>query len=260
METDMQTKRYYIIIAVLIFILGGFFGYWFTISQMDVIDAKPVASDTTDTDAKTYVEPVYNYITTIKLPAPDLTSSVSIEETLSNRRTVRVYDESPLSLENLSQMLWAAQGITDESGHRTAPSGHGLYPIDLFVAVSNVTGLETGLYHYISEGHMLGLIREGDQKEDLALVTPQPHPQGAPVTLYMSGNYLKPQEFFDAEAAETVTLQESGHIGQNLYLQAESLGLGLVVMGGFDPNLARDILGLTEDDHVMYLIPIGNKK
>jgi SagB-type dehydrogenase family enzyme len=259
METDAPTTHYYIIIAVLLFILGGFFGYWLTASETDVISVAPAASEK-EADAKVYVEPVYNYVANIELPSPNLTSSVSIEETLSNRRTVRVYDESPLSLENLSQMLWAAQGITDENGHRTAPSGHGLYPIDLYVAVSDVTGLETGLYHYIAEGHMLGLIREGDQKEDLALVTPQPHPQGAPVTIYMSGNYLKPQEFFDAESAETVTLQESGHIGQNLYLQAESLGLGMVVMGGFDPNIARNILRLTEDDHVIYLIPIGNKK
>lgn len=255
----MQTKQYYIIIAVLIFILGGFFGYWFTTSQIKVLDTKPVVSDT-KTDARTYIEPVYNYISTIKLPSPDLTSSFSVEEALKNRRTVRVYDESPLSLEHLSQMLWAAQGITDESGHRAAPSAHSVYPIDLYVAVSDVTDLNTGLYHYIAEGHMLGLIREGEQKTDLAKVTPQPHPQGAPVTLYMSSNYLKPQEFFDAEDAKQVTLQESGHIGQNLYLQAESLGLGLVVMGGFDPDIAREVLGLTEDDNVIYLVPIGNRK
>lgn len=254
----MQTKLYFLIIAILIFLLGAFFGFRFTPSLTNIANTGKQTS--LETKERTYVAPVYDYIKTIELPTPTTIGSISVEEALGNRRTVRVYDESPLSLEHLSQMLWAAQGITDSSGHRTAPSGHGIYPIDLYVAVSDVTELDSGLYHYIAKSHSLGLIREGEQKTDLAKVTPQPHPQGAPVTIYMSGNYLKPQEFFDSEASKQVTLQESGHIGQNLYLQAESLGLGMVVMGGFDPEIAREVLGLTEDDNVIYLIPIGNKK
>ena len=250
----MQSKTSLTVISILVFTLGTLFGYWATPYVSDYVYGTKV-----DDTKAVYIEPNRQFSKLIELPAPDLESSYSIEEALANRRTRRDFDNSELSVSDLSQMLWAAQGITDEKGHRTAPSGHSVYPIELFVAISNVKGVDAGLYVYLPEEHRLGLIKSGEQKTALGLITDQPHPQNAPVSIFMSGNYTKPLEYYDINASKRATLQESGHIGQNLYLQAESLDLAMVVMGGFDPIKAREMIGGTENDSVIYLVPIGNR-
>lgn len=216
-------------------------------------------SEREDSQNAVYVAPEYSFIETVELLQPSFFGTVSIEEVLNERRTRRDFAETSLSLTNLSQLLWAAQGETDEFGHRTAPSAHAIYPITVFVAVSDVFGVAPGLYMYQPETHSLGLLKEGDPRSAFADVTQQPHPQNAPATLILSANYLKPLEYFEPESSKQVTLQESGHIGQNIYLQAEALDLAMVVMGGFDPIAAREMIGASDDENIVYLIPIGNR-
>ncbi|PIP73037.1 MAG: nitroreductase [Candidatus Lloydbacteria bacterium CG22_combo_CG10-13_8_21_14_all_47_15] len=248
----MQQPRYAVIVALLIFALGLLIGFW------------KWGIGTTDTPKEgTYTAPIRNVLETISLPVPRVTGLQSVEKALSIRRSRRDFADTPLSLGNLSQMLWAAQGISDtETGGRTAPSAHSVYPIELYVMASNVSGLAPGIYHYAPDVHKLELLKEGatTEMESFLEVTPQPHPANAPATIFMAGNFLKPQEFFDSTSAIQVTLQESGHIGQNLYLQAEALGLATVVMGGFDAMNAATFIGAEEDETILYLVPVGNRK
>jgi hypothetical protein len=91
--------------------------------------------------------------TMIQLPEPLHDSAISLEESLSRRRSVRSYTDEPLTLQEVSQILWAAQGITDAAGLRTAPSAGGTYPLELYVVAGNVRGLEPGVYRYLPDGH-----------------------------------------------------------------------------------------------------------
>jgi len=104
----------------------------------------------------------------IKLPEPRYQSDISLEESLLQRRSVRDYPGEALSLGEVSQLLWAAQGITAQWGGRTAPSAGALYPLEVYVVVGNVQNLAAGVYRYEPEGHELLRIAEGDKRGDLA--------------------------------------------------------------------------------------------
>ncbi|MEM2961283.1 MAG: SagB/ThcOx family dehydrogenase [Candidatus Bathyarchaeia archaeon] len=107
----------------------------------------------------------------VSLPAPRYESEVSIEEALLKRRSIREYSNRILTIQEISQLLWSAQGITDPRGFRTAPSAGALYPLEVYVAVGNVEYLSKGVYIYKPEGHMLVKVIEGDKREALANAT-----------------------------------------------------------------------------------------
>jgi SagB-type dehydrogenase family enzyme len=155
-------------------------------------------------------------------------------------------------------MRWAAQGMTSETA-RTAPSGRNIYPATIFVAVESTDGLEAGLYEYLPETHSLGLLQQGSVMDAWDDITGQAHPKNAPVTLFLNGNILKPRDAYGVEGGKRATYLELGHIGQNLYLQAEALELAMVTMAGLDADAARAFLGTTEYDEVLYLVPIGQR-
>ncbi|HID91006.1 TPA: SagB/ThcOx family dehydrogenase, partial [Candidatus Bathyarchaeota archaeon] len=104
----------------------------------------------------------------IRLPTPRYESDVSIEEALLRRRSVRSYRDEPMTLQEVSQLLWAAQGITDPRGFRTAPSAGALYPLVLYVVVGNVEGLEKGVYRYGPHKHGIVKVLDGDRRAELA--------------------------------------------------------------------------------------------
>lgn len=104
---------------------------------------------------------------TIRLPDPVKDSDTSIEEALRKRRSTRRYKDKPLTLAEISQLLWAAQGITDQTGLRTAPSAGALYPLEMYVVAGNVTDLPDGVYHYRPYRHELVRIAEGDKRNEL---------------------------------------------------------------------------------------------
>jgi SagB-type dehydrogenase family enzyme len=184
--------------------------------------------------------------------------SVSIEEALANRRSRRTFSAEPLTIQSLSQILWAANGITDSAtGARTAPSGHGLYPFTLYVVVRNVAGVDDGLYHYVPEDNQIkplilaaGLLADEGQQASV---------QQAPAVLVYGAIYSKAGQQYEPEAAIKSTLQESGHIAENVYLQTEALNLATVIVGGFDPAGVKAELRLPDNETVVYLQPIGNQ-
>lgn len=195
----------------------------------------------------------------INLPQPKVASDVSVEETLASRRSRRSFAEEPVSLAEVSQVLWAAQGITDEKGHRAAPSAKSAYPYTLYVVVRNVAGLDAGLYQYMPQQHQLGDLGVANAGDLLTAAGVQEGAQQAPVVIVLSAAYAKMQQVFPDNDPHKNTYLEGGHIGQNIYLQVEGLGMSTVVMGGFDSQTVGQALQLDEVEDVVYLIPLGHR-
>jgi SagB-type dehydrogenase family enzyme len=196
-------------------------------------------------------------ISTIVLPAPSLDSSISVEKALSKRNTVRSYTSEPLTLADISQLVWSAQGMKDrKDGGRTAPSAGGLYPLEVYVFASNVIDLSPGVYKYNPQNHeLLQLIAE-DKKSDLFTAVDQKAVNNAPVSIVITGNYQRLAKF--GEKAEQFVHQESGHAAQNICLQAISQQLGTVTLGGFDEDAVKKVLPMPSEEHVLYVMPVGS--
>ncbi len=193
----------------------------------------------------------------IQLPRPRLESAVSLEETLAARRSVREYAPGSLSLDEVGQLLWAAQGKTADWGGRTAPSAGATYPLETYLAVGEVEDLEAGLYRYRPETHSLLRVGGGDRRLSLAQAALGQRMVGeAPVTVVLAAKYERTAGRY-GERAERYVHMETGHAGQNIHLQAEALGLGTVVVGAFRDEEVKRVLGIEEEP--LYLMPVGRK-
>ncbi len=197
----------------------------------------------------------------ISLPQPRHQSQTSVEEALLKRRSVREYRDEPLNLQEISQLLWAAQGITDpKRGFRTAPSAGALYPLRVYL-MGEVEGLEIGMYRYNPDNHSLIKVGDKDLKRELAKAAfGQIWIEKAPVNIIFTGNYEITARRYGREKAPRYVYMEVGHAAQNVHLQAESLNLGTVVVGGFEIEKVREILGLPAEEEPLYIMPVGRKK
>jgi SagB-type dehydrogenase family enzyme len=190
----------------------------------------------------------------IKLPSPRFEGPVSVEKALKERRSIRTYKDEPLTLAEVSQILWAAQGVTEpEKGLRTAPSARGGYYLEAYVVAANVTGLAPGLYRYQPKGHELVGLAEGDKKGDLFRAAGQPAIKAAPLAIVLTGDLQR------AGANTSMVYLEAGHASENVYLQTVALGLGAVTMAGFKPEEVKKALGLPEKDQPIYILAVGKK-
>lgn len=192
------------------------------------------------------------------LPEPKKQSETSIEEALFERRSVREYRGEALNLEEISQLLWAAQGITaPERGGRTAPSAGALYPLELYLVAKEAQGLAAGVYHYLPEGHKLERRLEGDLNLELARAAlGQTAVEEAPVTLVFTAVFERTTQKYGQRGRNYVYL-EAGHAAQNVYLQVQSLDLGTVVIGAFDDEAVKKCLALSQEEIPLYIMPIG---
>jgi SagB-type dehydrogenase family enzyme len=189
----------------------------------------------------------------IKLPAAKYDGVVSVEKALLGRRSIRTYKEEPLALSDVSQILWAAQGITDpKTGHRTAPSAMARYFLEVYLIPGNVTGLPMGIYKYQPQGHELVVIAEGDYKSKLFEAAGQAPIKNAPAALVICG-------MSERSTNPNWMYLEAGHAAQNVYLQAVSLKLGTVVMGGFKGEEVRKALNISAKEQPIYIMPVGKK-
>ena len=197
------------------------------------------------------------YATTIALPAPKLKGTMSVEQAIDMRRSRRTFAATPLTEAQLSQILWAAQGITDVKNNlRTAPSAFNVYPFTVYVLVRNVTGLTPGLYEYLPATHALGDMKVVDASLVFNASGIEAGAQQTPVVLILSAALDKGYDKMKAGAASSAYL-EGGHIGENIYLEVESLKLSTVVMGGV--GTAAQALKLDPAETIVYVIPIGNR-
>jgi len=197
----------------------------------------------------------------VTLPAPVYKSGTSIEEALLKRRSVRRYKDEALELKDISQLLWAAQGITSESsGGRTAPSAGALYPLELYVVSSNVNTLNPGVYHYQPAGHTLQQIAEGKK---LGSLTAAAHMQGAinrsAAVIVIAAEFKRTTRKYSEKGIRFVHM-EAGHAAQNICLQAVSLNIGTVTMGAFKDSVVKQILNLPQNMEPLYLLPVGKRQ
>jgi len=190
--------------------------------------------------------------TIIDLPEPSTDSGVSLEQAMLHRRSVREYTGEPLELAELSQLLWAVQGITDPSGKRTAPSAGALGPLEIYVVTVD------GISHYLPEGHRLEEKASGDRRMALSsAAADQEKVAKAPVVLVITGVMARTAWKYGGDRAWRYVNLEAGHAAQNVLLQVSVLGLGAVPVGAFDDNGVMDVLGLPADHRPLYLIPVG---
>jgi len=169
----------------------------------------------------------------IKLPEPIYKSNISVEEALSKRRSIRTYSGENLTIEEVSQLLWAAQGITSPWGGRTAPSAGALYPLELYLIVGDIEGIDKGVYKYRPEEHELEKVAEGDKRAELAeAAVRQEHVRDAAIDIVFTAVYARTTWKYGERGVRYVYM-EAGHAAQNVYLQAVSLNLGTVVIGAF---------------------------
>ncbi len=189
---------------------------------------------------------------TIPLPPPRLQGTISLEETLAKRRSVRQFRPEPLSLEQLSQLCWATQGITHPDGLRTAPSAGALYPLEVYVL------LPQGVYHYDPQKHTLSRWREGDFRPALHAVSlRQDAIVQAPAVFVLTAVYERTEAKYGKQRSPRYLHIEVGHAAQNLLLQATALGLGSVPIGAFYDAGVQEALHLPADHQPLYLIPVG---
>ena len=195
----------------------------------------------------------------IKLPEPRYDSETSIEKALLERRSVRDYKDEPLTLIEVSQLLWAAQGITDPGGFRTAPSAGALYPLELYVVAGNVNDLPDGIYKYKPHGHELARVVEGDKRTELCnAALDQPPVKDAAAVIVFSAVYERTTGKYGERGIRYVHI-EAGHAAQNIYLQAVSLNLGTVVIGAFDDEEVKKVLNTGDEEQPLYIMPVGKR-
>jgi len=196
----------------------------------------------------------------LKLPEPKLTGKLSVEEALARRRSVRDYTDKPLTLTEVSQLLWAAQGITDKRGFRTAPSAGALYPLEVYIVAGNVEGLADGIYKYRPAGHELEKVARGDKRLALcAAALGQRCVGNAAAVIVFAADYERTAKKYGRRAPRYVHM-EVGHAAENVYLQAVSLGLGTTVVGGFRDEKVKAVVGLAGKERPMCLMPVGRPR
>ena len=194
-----------------------------------------------------------------RLPEPEVVGTMPVEKALSGRRSTRRFDPSPLDLSVVAQLLWSAQGITNDRGFRTAPSAGGLFPLEIYLVTGQVSGLESGAYAYDPVKHHLMRVSSGDIRADLAeAALGQQWIAAAPAVLIIAARFDRTTRKYGSRGARYVYI-EAGHASQNVYLQSESHNLGTCVVGAFDDVSLRALLGFPQDIDPIAIMPVGKR-
>lgn len=205
---------------------------------------------------------ISNYLEPQKIGMPEAqqTGTMSVEEAIGRRRSVRDYEQRGISLQNLSQLLWAAQGITEPvNGLRAAPSAGGIYPLEIYIVVKSggVADLANGVYHYNPKDNSLSQVRAGEFAPQLQAASLNQPPIGlAAVNIVIAAAFGRTTSKYGDRGVQYV-FQESGHAAENIYLQSMALGLGTVVIGAFDDDGVRQVIGAPADEKPVYVQPVG---
>jgi len=189
--------------------------------------------------------------TIITLARPDYDSSVSLEQAITARRSRRDFLPKSLTLEQIGQLAWSAQGQDAHSKYRTVPSAGATYPLELFV----ITG--DGLFHYLPAKHSLEKLTGQDLRTELASAAwGQEFVEAAPLTLVFAAEFSRTTNHYGKRGIRYVYM-ETGHAAQNLHLQSESLGLASVAVGAFDDSSVSKVLSLPKNLEPVYMVTVG---
>ena len=193
----------------------------------------------------------------IKLPESKCSGGILVEEAIKSRRSVHDYTSESVTLEELSQILWAAQGITGKSRGRAAPSAGATYPLELYVVVERVTGLDPALYHYLPKEQSLECVMLGRYSTALSYASlGQVCVRNAALNLVFSAVYDRTTSRYGERGIRYVNI-DVGHASENVYLQCRSLGLGTVAVGAFDDEKVKEALKLKTEESPLYIMPVG---
>lgn len=194
------------------------------------------------------------------LPKPLGTGTCSVEQAVRERRTVRSFSAKMLQASQLSQLLWAAQGITEEGGFkRAAPSAGALFPMDVYAALGSdgVKGFDEGIYHYEPVQHAVSLDGKGDVRSRLARAAlSQSWIAQAPVVLVITAEYDRITGKYGQRGVRYAMI-EAGHIAQNIFLQARALGLAAGIVGAFVDEEVTKVLMIPDSHAPLVIMPVG---
>lgn len=191
------------------------------------------------------------------LPEPQYDGSLSLEAALAQRRSVRHFAPGAVTLDEVSQLLWSAQGMTGPQGHRAAPSAGALYPLEIYLVAANVATLEAGVYKFVPHGHALTKHRDGDRFAALsAAAWDQSWIRDASCILVIAADFDRTAVKY-GERAERYVHMEVGHVAQNVYLQAAALGLGTTMVGAFQDAEVKRLMEMDAAESPLALLPIG---
>lgn len=194
----------------------------------------------------------------ITLPEPKYDSDISVEEAILNRRSIRGYDSQALTLQDVSQLLWAAQGITNSYGNRAAPSAGATYPLEIYIVAGDVEGVAIGIYKYEPQQNELIKVLDGEYRKALAdAALNQQFITEAPLNIVITAIYERTTNRYGDRGIRYVHM-EAGHAAQNVYLQAVALNLGTVVVGAFNDKQVANIMALPDNEVPLYIMPVGN--
>lgn len=197
----------------------------------------------------------------VPLPGDFSDQGMSLEKAIEQRRSIRSYARTPMSLLQLSRLLHRAGGITDPgSGYRAAPSAGALYPLEVYAFANNVEGLDRGAYRYEPKGHSLESLRPGDHGQRLLVASlGQDMVLRASVVLVLAAVFERTRRKY-RERTYRYVLLECGHVAQNVYLAATSMGLGACAIGAFLDDELNGMLGLDgEEQAALYILPVGTR-
>lgn len=248
----MKRKNYFVVSLLLAGIVIMFFGInKFLFSNNDEKRSGEISKEVIMEDGY------------IRLPDPSLKGEMTVEESLRRRRSVRRYKSVSLNLMQVSQLLWAAYGISDSTTYsirklRTAPSAGATYPLEIYLMAGKVDGLVPGLYRYIPDNHALQLYSHGDIRTQVAeACLSQMMLAEAPASLVYSAVYSRTVSRYGDRGAERYVCMDLGHSAQNVYLQATAMGLATCAIGAFDDEQLASIIKPPAEEKLLYLMPIG---
>lgn len=239
--------------------IGRWRGTLSIIVALGIISIAIAVSESDNAEKSLTNEAILQNGSILKLPSPHTDGGISLEKALRERRSIRSMRTDSLTMENVSQLLWSAQGVTDDMGHRTAGSALESYPLEVYVLAGNITNLSAGVYHYLPQNHSLDQLSSSDPREgfvNASVVPANGWIKEAPVIFLIAGVFDRAA----GKGADNSTVYvETGLASENLLLEVVSQGLGCTYIAGFDPVKASQFLNLSKDELPIALLPVGKK-
>ncbi len=205
-----------------------------------------------------------NALSRITLPEPQFSVDIPFWDTIKNRHTTRAFSNKPLSMMELSLLLFGISGLTrkfPKFAFRTVPSAGALFPIETYIVINNVSELKQGIYHYDIENHSLEFLKEGDFQKILSDACYGQRMVAKSAINFIWTAVIERTRNTYAERAYRYIYLDCGHIGQNFYLVAEALGLNACVVGAYYDDDINEFLDLDENkEFAIYMGVVGKSR
>jgi SagB-type dehydrogenase family enzyme len=197
----------------------------------------------------------------IKLPEPKDKKVVYLDELLNKRYSIRTFKQKPISIDDLSYILWCSYGFKKDGG-RVVPSAGALYPLDIYIIAGSIEGernmgIIPGIYHYLPDKHQIELIKKGDIRKDVANASlSQMWMASAPCMIAITCEYKRITSKYRDRGIRYAHM-EAGNVSQNIFLATFNTGLGCGIVGAFNDDLVKTVMGINRMREPLLIMPIG---